>query len=150
MSNAFSRPWSSISRQKRRIWMRMCRVMSLFVVFEGFGKLWTPFGGFGIPFLWFSDLGGVLEGFWKGLQRFGDPILGFWNLWEPSKMPDLDAYVSSYCPFRRFSRFWKVVKPFLMIWDSFSLIFRPARSSWRVFRGFEKVWGPGRILWLHC
>ena len=41
MSKAFSRPRRSISRQKYRIWMRMCRVMPLFVVFEGFGKLRT-------------------------------------------------------------------------------------------------------------
>ena len=40
----------------------------------------------------------------------------------PSKMPDLDAYVSSYCTFRRFCRVWKVAKPFLKIWEPFSLV----------------------------
>ena len=47
----------------------------------------------------------------------------------PSKMCDLDAYVSSYATFRRFRRFWKVANPFLMIWGSFSLIFRPGKGS---------------------
>ena len=46
----------------------------------------------------------------------------------PSKMLDLDAYVSSYCLFRRFRRFWKVANPFLMIWGSFSLIFSPGKG----------------------
>ena len=39
----FARPRGSISRQKCRIWMRMCRVIAFFVVFDGFGKLQTPF-----------------------------------------------------------------------------------------------------------
>ena len=33
-SRGFSRPWHRISRQKCRIWMRMCRDMTIFVVFE--------------------------------------------------------------------------------------------------------------------
>ena len=59
----FSKPWHRISCQKCVIWMHMCRVMSLFVVFEGFGKLQSPFSGFGNPFLGFGDSGGALEGF---------------------------------------------------------------------------------------
>ena len=34
MSKAFSRPWHRISRQKCRIWMRMCRDMTLFNFLE--------------------------------------------------------------------------------------------------------------------
>ena len=35
-SKAFSRPWHRISRQKCRIWMRICRDMTIFVIFEKF------------------------------------------------------------------------------------------------------------------
>ena len=64
------------------------------------------------------------------LYFFG--VLGIWDHVQgllqalkfnfPSKMTDLDAYVSSYATFRRFQRFWKVAKPFLMIWEPFVLI----------------------------
>ena len=47
MFKAFSRPWSSISRQKCRIWMRICRVMQLFVIFlkvaNTFFMIWGSF-----------------------------------------------------------------------------------------------------------
>ena len=66
MSKAFSRPWGSVSRQKCRIWMRICQVIALFVLFDGFGKLPTPFWWFGVPFLWFWDLGRVLCLHWNG------------------------------------------------------------------------------------
>ena len=39
MSKAFSRPWGSISRQKYKIWMRICRVTAVFIVFGEFGFL---------------------------------------------------------------------------------------------------------------
>ena len=42
----------------------------------------------------------------------------------PSKMGDLDAYVSSYSIFCRFCRVLKVANPFLMIWDSFFMILK--------------------------
>ena len=35
----FSRPWHRISRQKCRIWMRMCRVTGVFAVSQKFGTL---------------------------------------------------------------------------------------------------------------
>ena len=71
MSKAFSRPWGSISCQKCRIWMRMCRVTSLFVAFVRFWKLRRPFQWFGVPFLWFWDLGGVLRLDWKVVLCLG-------------------------------------------------------------------------------
>ena len=40
----------------------------------------------------------------------------------PSKMCDLDAYVSSYSFFRRFCRVWKVANAFLYIWEPFFMI----------------------------
>ena len=35
-ARGFSRPWHRISRQKCRIWMRICRVTTISVVFEKF------------------------------------------------------------------------------------------------------------------
>ena len=58
----------------------------------------------------------------------------------PSKVSDLDAYVSSYSTFRRFWRGWEVANPFLMICDSFSWIWRPRRSSSMVLKRSERVW----------
>ena len=54
-ARGFSRPWHRISRQKCRIWMRMCRDMTIFVIFEKFESVLH-----------------VLErfcAFWKGLGR---------------------------------------------------------------------------------
>ena len=66
--------------------------------------------------------------FKKKLYAFGswDPFQGLLQALTsnfPSKMCDLDAYVSSYSIFRRFCRVWKVAEPFLIIWDSFFINF---------------------------
>ena len=53
----------------------------------------------------------------------------------PSKMPDLDAYVSRYVIFRRFCQVWKVASPFLMIWEPFSLILKPGKGSLLALEG---------------
>ena len=53
----------------------------------------------------------------------------------PSKNLDLDAYVSSYGPFRRVCGFLKVAKAFLMTLGSFSLILRPGRGSLLALEG---------------
>ena len=78
----------------------------------------------------------------KNNQKYNIAFFGVSGLWDhvqgllqalasnfPSKMLDLDAYVSSYATFHRFRRLWKVANPFLMIWGSFFTIFRPGRSS---------------------
>ena len=57
----------------------MCRVMALFVVFEGFEKFQIPSCIFGVPNLCFVDLGEALEGFCKALKRFGN--LGGFFVW---------------------------------------------------------------------
>ena len=43
----FSRPCHRISRQKCRIWMRICRDIAIFVVFEKFCVFWKGFARFG-------------------------------------------------------------------------------------------------------
>ena len=53
----------------------------------------------------------------------------------PSKMTDLDAYVSSYVTFRCFRRVWKVAHPFLVIWEPLFMILRPGRGSLLALEG---------------
>ena len=59
----------------------------------------------------------------------------------PSKMPDLDAYVSSYATFRRFPRFWKVVNPFF--YDLGFLFF-----DFETWEGFFACIGRGSLSWI--
>ena len=47
-----------------------------------------------------------------GVRDQSQSLLQALRLNFPSKMRDLDAYVSSYCIFRRFCWVWKVAKPF--------------------------------------
>ena len=59
----------------------------------------------------------------------------------PSKMPDLDAYVSSYCLFCRFRRVWKVANPFF---DDLGFLF----FVFETWEGFSVWIGTGSLSWM--